>query len=110
MLNYRNSVHSTTDVTLAQLFFNRELKIFLPSINKKVISNVDQESRKQQDEKYKKVKEYIDQKRKAIHTDLMKADNVLILGNHKLRKHDSTYLSETFEVIQVQHSTITVKN
>ena len=33
-----------------------------------------------------------------------------MLDNHKLRKLDTTYLSEIFEVIQVQHSTITVKN
>ena len=56
MLNYRNSVHSTTNVTPALLFFNRELKTFLPSINKK--SNLDQEIRKRQDEKYKKVRIY----------------------------------------------------
>ena len=56
MLNYRNSVHSTTNVTPAQLFFNRELKTFLPSINKK--SNLDQEIRKRQDEKYIKVRIY----------------------------------------------------
>ena len=75
-----------------------------------MISNPDQESRKRQDEKYKIVKEYIDQRRKAIHTDLIKDDNILILDNHKSRKLDSTYLGEIFEVIQVQHSTITVKN
>ena len=40
----------------------------------------------------------------------MKGDKVLMLDNHKLRKHDSTYLGKIFEVIQVQHSTITVKN
>ena len=28
LLNYRNSVHATTNVTPAQLFFNRELKRF----------------------------------------------------------------------------------
>ena len=110
MFDYRSSIHSTINVTPAKLFFNRELKIFLPSINEKVISNLDQESRKRQDEKYKKVKEYIDQRRKAIHTDLIKGDNILILDNHKSRKLDSTYLGEIFEVIQVQHSTITVKN
>ena len=37
LLNFRKSVHSTANVTPAQLFFNRELKTFLPSINKKVI-------------------------------------------------------------------------
>ena len=83
LLNYRNSVHSTTNVTQAQLSFNRELKKNLPSINKKVISNLEQEFRKQQDEKYKKAKEYIDQRRKAIQTDLMKGDKVLMLDNHK---------------------------
>ena len=40
----------------------------------------------------------------------MKGDEVLMLDNHKSRKFDWTYLSEIFEVIQVQHSTITVKN
>ena len=40
----------------------------------------------------------------------MKGDKVLMLDNHKLRKLDSTYLGKIFEVIQVQHSTITVKN
>ena len=40
----------------------------------------------------------------------MKGDKVLMLDNHESRKLDSTYLSETFEVIQVQHSTTTVKN
>ena len=40
----------------------------------------------------------------------MKGDKVLTLDNHKSRKLDSTNLSEIFEVIQVQHSTITVKN
>ena len=58
----------------------------------------------------KKFKEYIDQRRKAIHTDLMKGDKVLMLDNHKSRKLDSTYLSEIFEVIQVEHSTIAIKN
>ena len=81
LLNYRNSVQSTTNVRPVQLFFNRELKIFLLSINKKVISNLDQEIRKQQDEKYKKVKEYTDQRRKAVHTELMKGDKILILDN-----------------------------
>ena len=81
LLNYRNSVQSTTNVIPGQLFFNRELKIFLLSINKKVISNLDQEIRKQQDEKYKKVKEYTDQRRKAVHTELMKGDKILILDN-----------------------------
>ena len=46
LFNYRHSVHSTTNVTPTQLFFNRELKTFLPSINKKV-----KEIRKRQDEK-----------------------------------------------------------
>ena len=64
-----------------------------------MISNLDQEIRKWQDEKYKKVKEYVDQRRKAIHTELMKGDEVLMLDNHKSRKLDSTYLSEIFEVI-----------
>ena len=81
LLNYRNSVQSTTNVIPGQPFFNRELKIFLLSINKKVISNLDQEIRKQQDEKYKKVKEYTDQRRKAVHTELMKGDKILILDN-----------------------------
>ena len=81
LLNYRNSVQSTTNVIPGQLFFNREFKIFLLSINKKVISNLDQEIRKQQDEKYKKVKEYTDQRRKAVHTELMKGDKILILDN-----------------------------
>ena len=110
LLNYRIIVHSTTNVTPTQLFFNRELKTFLPFINKKVISNLDQEIRKREDEKYKKLKEYTDQRQKTVHTELMKGDKVLMLGNHKSRKLDSTYLSEIFEVIQVQHSTITVKN
>ena len=35
LLNYRNSVHSTTNVIPTQLFFNHDLKIFLLSINKK---------------------------------------------------------------------------
>ena len=64
LLDYRKSVHSTANVTPAQLFFNRESKTFLPFINKKVISYLDQEIRKRQDEKYKKVKEYTDQRRK----------------------------------------------
>ena len=83
-------------MTPTQLFFNRELKTFLPFINKKVISNLDQEIRKRQDEKYKKLKEYTDQRQKAVHTELMKGDKVLMLGNHKSRKLDSTYLSELF--------------
>ena len=110
LLNYRNNVHSTTNVIPAQLFFNRELKTFLPSINKKVISNLDQKIRKWQDEKYKKVKEHTDQRRKAVHIELIKGYKVLMLDNNKLQKLDSTYLSKIFEVIQVQHSTITVKN
>ena len=75
-----------------------------------MISNLDQENRKWQGEKYKKVEEYTNQRWKAIHIDLMKGDKVLMLDNHKLRKHDSTYLGKIFEVIQVQHSTIMVKN
>ena len=102
LLNYRNSVDSTTNVTPAQLFFNRELKAFLPSINEIVISNQEiSKIRKRQDEKHKKVKEYVDQRRKAIHIELMKGDKVLMLDNHKSQKLDSTYLSEIFEVIQV---------
>ena len=54
LLNHRNSVHSITNAIPAQLFFNRELITLLPSINKKVISNLDQEIQKRQDEKYKK--------------------------------------------------------
>ena len=92
------------------MFFNRESKTFLSSINKKLISKLDQEIRKRQDEKYKKVKEYIDQKRKAVHTELMEGDKVLMLPNHESRKLDSAYLSEICEVIEVQHSTITVRN
>ena len=57
LLNYRNSVRSTANAIPAQLFFNRELKTFLPSIAKKVISNLDQEIGKRQGENYKKVKE-----------------------------------------------------
>ena len=57
LLNYRNSVRSTANAIPAQLFFNRELKTFLTSIAKKVISNLDQEIGKRQGEKYKKVKE-----------------------------------------------------
>ena len=83
LFNYRHSVHSTTNVTPTQLFFNRELKTFLPSINKKV-----KEIRKRQDEIYKKVKEYTDKR----HANLMKGDKVLMLDNQKLRKLDSTYL------------------
>ena len=56
LLNHRNSVHSTTNVIPAQLFFNRKLKAFLPSINKKVISNLDKEIKKRQDENIKKSK------------------------------------------------------
>ena len=44
-----------------------------------MISNLDQEIRKRQDEKYKKVKEYIDQRQKAMHIDLMIGDKVLML-------------------------------
>ena len=40
----------------------------------------------------------------------MKGDKVLMLDNHKSPELDSTHLSEIFEVIQVQHLTITVKN
>ena len=75
-----------------------------------MISNLDQENRKRQDEKYKKVEEYTTQRWKTIQIDLMKGDKVLMLDNHKFRKLDSTYLGKIFEVIQVQHSTITVKN
>ena len=76
LLNYRNSVHSTTNVIPAQLLFNRELKTFLPSINKKLISNLDQEIRTRQDQKYKKVEEYTDQRRKPVHTQFRKGDKV----------------------------------
>ena len=76
LLNYRNSVHSTTNVIPAQLLFNRELKTFLPSINKKLISNLDQEIRNRQDQKYKKVEEYTDQRRKPVHTQFRKGDKV----------------------------------
>ena len=79
MVNYRNSVHSTTNVIPAQLLFNRELKTFLPAFNKKVVSNLDQDIRKRQDKKYKKVKKYTDQRRKAVHAELMKGDKVLML-------------------------------
>ena len=110
LLNYRNSVHSTTNVIPAQSFFKSDLKTLLPSINKKLISNLDHEIRKRQDENYKKVKEYTAQTRNAVHTELMKGDKALMLDNHKSRKLDSIYLIEIFEVIQIQHSTITVKN
>ena len=76
LLNYRNSVHSTTNVMPAQSFFKRELKTFLPSINKKLISNLDQEIRTRQDQKYKKVEEYTDQRRKPVHTQFRKGDKV----------------------------------
>ena len=76
LLNCRNSVHSTTNVIPAQLFYNRELKTFLPSINKKLISNLDQEIRNRQDQKYKKVEEYSDQRRKPVHTQFRKGDKV----------------------------------
>ena len=46
LLNCRYSVYSTKNVSPTQLFFNYELKTFLRSINKNVISNLDQESRK----------------------------------------------------------------
>ena len=93
MFNYRNSVHSTTNVTPAQLFFNRELKTFLPSINHPFLPSINKkvkEIRKRQDEIYKKVKEYTDKR----HANLMKGDKVLMLDNQKLRKLDSTYLSQ----------------
>ena len=77
LLIYRNTPHSTTDVSPARLLMNRNLKDKLPSIKDKE-SPLLKKIRKLNDERKQKSKHYYDQKFDVKSSDIQAGDYVLL--------------------------------
>ena len=74
---YRNTPHTTTEVSPAELMFNRKLKTYVPETPKQ-ISHHDNKIRQKQDQKYEKVKQYTDKVRRAKPSKFNIGDAVLM--------------------------------
>ena len=107
LTNYRSTPHSTTGRAPSELLFNRKVQYNFPLINDVDENN---EVRKRDDEKKKKMKsDYDKRKCKNDHKPLKIGDRVLLKRDVK-RKTDTVYFGDVYEVTQVYGTQIIARN
>lgn len=108
LLNYRNSIHSTTGRTPSELLFGRELRTKIPMMavpqkqHSKLVQMTDARAKS-------RMKEYSDLRRNARKHDLKVGDKVLVKQN-KTNKLSTFYNPQPYEVTSVKGTMVMAKN
>ena len=106
LLSYRTTPHAATGVSPAELFFNREIRDKLPTIEASETASNNKHILK--DKLYKeKAKQYTDLKRRARENTIQENDYVLLKNNNKHRnKFTPRWKPEPLKVQRVKGSAI----
>lgn len=110
LLAYRNTPHSTTNATPAMLMFGRNLKDKLPMINQAGNSNMDNESRTNDEIKKEKGKIYGDTKRRAKESRIDVGDHVVVKNLVKRSKLDTNFNPQPHIVVKKSGTRLTLRN
>ena len=106
LLTYRNTPHSTTNVSPAQLLMNKQLRDKIPFIDNKK-SKMFNEVVKRDQMKKEKHKEYYDNRNHVKENNIQVGDNVL-MKNRKKGKLETRFEIQPCKVIKVKGTSITV--
>lgn len=104
---YRNAPHVITQISSVMLFFNKPLKTYLPS-QKEYWSPLDHIIRKNQNEKYERIKEYLNKNHNVKQSTLNIGDNVIMTWGGSFKKEDSQLYPTVFKVIETKLTIIMV--
>lgn len=108
LLMYRSSPHSTLLKSPAELMFNRKMRDKLPCLEP--VHHQDEELRDLDRENKRKMKEYADDRRRAVPNDIQVGDMVILKRQVKTNKLDTTFEPEAFRVTKRNGSEITAEN
>ena len=97
LLNYRTSIHSITRKSPALLFFGREIKNKVPMILV-TKSPLHDEVEQNQQQKFRKSKQLMDERRGATESDIQVNDHVILKRVKQGTKFDSKYFKRHFRV------------
>ena len=90
------------------LFFNKPLKTYLAS-QKEYLSPLDHIIHKNQNEKYERIKEYLNKNHNVKQSTLNTGDNVITTWGGSSKKEDSKLYPTVFKVIEIKLTIITVQ-
>jgi len=109
LFSYRNTPHSTTKVTPAEMIFNRKPNFYIPNATTNNVDRNIHEKAKQNDELRKQGnKEFADARRHAVDRQLQPGDRVLV-RQAKINKLTPYYNPSPLIVIKTKGSMITAK-
>ena len=106
LMMYRSSPHSVTGISPAELMFGRKMRTKIPQISD--FTSDDIEVRDRDSEEKEKGKDYSDSKRKAVLSDIVPGDKVLVKQNRE-NKLSPSYRPEPMTVTNKQGSNVTVE-
>lgn len=107
LLNYHATPHSTTGKTPAELMIKRKIRDKVPHIEE-VIDGDDGEVRDQVLKKKYKMKEYVDNKRRAEECEIQEGDEVVLWNMKKKSKLDTNFTPEEHVVVNKRGGEISV--
>ena len=108
-LNYRNSIHPTTNETPAKLFFGRETNFGIPHYDNVKDPSFDKVNLHHQ-QYNAKAKENIDKKCKELHHNFKIGDQVFLQTGKKGSKFRLNYYNDVCTIIDISNTLITIKN
>ncbi|KAJ0176070.1 hypothetical protein K1T71_008244 [Dendrolimus kikuchii] len=110
LLMYNSTPHSVTGKSPSELFFRRQNRDKIPSIDRLENKEVDEEVRDRDKTQKEKGKEYADKRRGAVKSGLSEGDKVYIRNMEKANKLTSNYNPTPHTVQDTNGGEITVKN
>lgn len=108
LLAHHATPHPSTGKSPAELMFKRKMREKIPAMS---LGYDGEDVVKEKAEEIKrKMKNYVDNKRKAKPSEIMLGDDVVLLNPNKRHKLDSNFASEEYKVIQKDGGEILVKS
>ncbi|XP_063626451.1 uncharacterized protein K02A2.6-like [Cydia splendana] len=110
LLMYNSTPHSSTDKSPSELFFRRQNRDKIPSIDRFESTTVDLGVRERDKIQKEKGKEYADKRRGATESSLAEGDKVYVKNMDKGHKLSSNYNPTPYTVQSATRGDISVKN
>ena len=104
LMDYRSTVHASTNKTPASLMFGREIRTEIPAFHEKL---KDQEVRERDFKSKQKMKNYFDENNKARKSLLQKGDIVLLRQNRE-NKLSTKFENKKYKIIDMKGNSVTI--
>lgn len=110
LIMYNSTPHGTTGKSPAELFFRRQNRDKIPSLDGRQYEDIDMDVRDRDKTQKEKGKEYGDRKRRAVDTTLAEGDKVYIKNMEKSNKLSPEFNDIPYTVESTKHGDVTVRN